>query len=486
MPRSRTLSRRAGPFALATAALLVTTGLAPSANAAEPADAAFAWGYNTSGQLGTNPAAVAHTLPTAVAGLPADVDVVDVSAGDTHSVALLADGTVWAWGADNYGQLGNDAALSSALTPVKVAGLAGVTAISAGAHHNLALLADQTVWAWGWNVHGSLGDGTTANKPTPVKVTGITNAVAVAAGGVSPTGTGTGYAHSLAVLSTGKVMAWGNHALGQLGYGPAVATPSLTPTEVAGISTATAVAAGGVHSLALLADKSVRAWGWDYEGAIGNGAPVGAGIVVSTPMPVSGITDAIAIDAGALHSLALLEGGTVQSWGSDSAGQLGDDAALAAKAAPVPVAGLTGVTSIAAGGTHSLAVLGDGTVRAWGSDAFLQLGDDGAAANRPVPVAVSGLSQVKAVDGGLAHSLAVRTPVDTTGPQGPPGPAGTDGAPGPAGPEGPQGSPGEGSGSPGPAGPPGPEGPAGPEGPPGPAGPAGPGNAGCLLGILCL
>ena len=113
--------RRTGPVALAAGALFLTAGLAPTANAADPARAAFAWGYNNTGQLGTNTPVAAHTLPTAVAGLPTGVNVLDVAAGEGHSLALLADGTVWAWGSERL--LGSSATTgphsAMAVTPVK-------------------------------------------------------------------------------------------------------------------------------------------------------------------------------------------------------------------------------------------------------------------------------------------------------------------------------------------------------------------------------
>ena len=368
--------RRTGPVALAAAALLMTAGLAPTAGAAGSSGAAYAWGYNNVGQAG-NPAAAAYYFAVPVSDL--FKDVVTVAAGDTHSLALLADGTVWAWAANNHGQLGINWATSAiATTPVRITGLpAKATAISAGTLHSLALLEDGTVWAWGSDQLGELGnDALKASKNIPVKVAlpEGAKATAISAGGFT-IGSAT-YAHSLAALEgTGKVVAWGDNTFGQLGNGAASATPSTTPVEVSNLTGVTGVAAGGAHSLALVAaSKKVMAWGSDSLGALGNGGALTP--VTNSAVPVeTGISTATAIAAGLGHSLALLENGGVQTWGRDTEGQLGNDAAALAQASPVSAMGLTsGVVAIAAGEYHSLALLSDGTVRSWGQDAFLPVG----------------------------------------------------------------------------------------------------------------
>ena len=124
--------------------------------------------------------------------------MVAIAGGDSHSLALKSDGTVWAWGYNGCGQLG-DGSTTNRLTPVQVSGLTGVVAIAGGGSHSLALKSDGTVWAWGCNDYGQLGDGTTTNRLTPVQVSGLTGVVAIAGGG----------AHSLALKSDGTVWAWG-------------------------------------------------------------------------------------------------------------------------------------------------------------------------------------------------------------------------------------------------------------------------------------
>jgi alpha-tubulin suppressor-like RCC1 family protein len=196
----------------------------------------WTWGQNTNGQLGDG-TKTNKSSPIQVSGL---TGIIAVEAEAYTSLALKSDGTVWGWGQNDKGQLGDGATKDSA-TPVQVMGLIGVSAISAGVGHSLALKSDGTVWAWGQNTNGQLGDGTTQNRLTPVQVGGINGMTAVCAG-LTP-------GHSLALKSDGTVWAWGNNTDGQLGDG--TKTERHTPVQVAGLSGITAVVAARQYSLAL-------------------------------------------------------------------------------------------------------------------------------------------------------------------------------------------------------------------------------------------
>ncbi|THF87841.1 hypothetical protein E7T09_00975 [Deinococcus sp. KSM4-11] len=258
-----------------------------------------------------------------------------ISGGDSHSLALLADGTVRAWGNNSSGRLGNPSPLDST-TPMTVSGITTsnpAVEVAAGNGHSLAILADGTVRAWGYNGYGQLGNGTTTQSTTPVTVSGITTsnpAVEIAAG----------YSHSLAILADGTVRAWGYNNVGQLGNG--TTTKSTTPVTVSGITAsnpAVEVAGGNYHSLAILADGTVRAWGYSNFGQLGNGATTGS----TTPVTVSGITasnPAVEIAGGLYHSLAILADGTVRAWGYNSNGQLGNGTTTSSTT-PVTVSGIT-------------------------------------------------------------------------------------------------------------------------------------------------
>jgi alpha-tubulin suppressor-like RCC1 family protein len=246
------------------------------------------------------------------------------------------------------------------------------------------------VWAWGENISGQLGDGTTANLSTPVQVSGLSGLQAIAAGG----------AHSLALKADGTVWAWGDNSYDQLGDGTTFIDRN-TPAQVSSLSGVKAIAAGGAYSLALKADGTVWAWGEIISGQLGDGTTANR----STPVQVSGLSGVKAIAAGDVHSLALKADGTVWAWGDNSHDQLGDGTTTN-RNTPVQVSSLSGVKAIAAGRVHSLALKEAGTVWAWGDNSYDQLGR-GTTIRRGTPVLVSGLSGVKAIAAGYNHSLAL-------------------------------------------------------------------------------
>jgi len=186
-----------------------------------------------------------------------------LSAGEQYSLALKSDGTVWAWGSNRSGQLGDGTGgnlYDYKAEPVQVSGLSGAVAVSAGSRHSLAVKEDGTVWAWGYNGSGQLGDGTTDQRFTPVQVSGLSGILAVSAGN----------SHSLAVKQDGTVWAWGANWSGLLGDG--TNTDRYTPVRVSGSSDAVAVSAGGDHSLGLRGDGTVWAWGYSGSGQLGDGS----------------------------------------------------------------------------------------------------------------------------------------------------------------------------------------------------------------------
>ncbi len=363
------------------------------------------WGDGESGQLGDGEVA-SSDLPVTASGLRY---VIAAAGGAHHSLALLSDGTVMAWGSNAFGQLGDELALSD--MPVPVEGLSGVRAIAAGNNYSLALLDNGTVMAWGDNESGQLGDGSTQESDVPVAVKDLTGVTAIAAGGE----------HSLALLSDGAVKAWGENEYGQLGDGST--KNSDVPVAVKELTGVTAIAAGGDHSLALLSDGAVSAWGSDTYGQLGKGAveedpteegeeePPEEARHSDLPVTVGGVSGATAVAAGARDSLALLSDGAVLAWGEDKYGELGDGALARDQETPTAVSGLSGATAIAAGGEHSLALLSTGGVMAWGEDRYGELGDGATGAPSDVPVAVSGLGEVAGIAAGTMHDLAYGEPI---------------------------------------------------------------------------
>ena len=256
-----------------------------------------------------------------------------VSAGDRHALALKSNGTVRAWGNDQTGQLGTGRVLF-ATTPIVVNGVTASTQsaspVSSGAQHTVLLAQDGTVWAWGANNVGQLGDGTRSDRPAPVRVQGLSNVIAVKAGG----------SHTVALKNDGTVWTWGQSGSGQLGIGTTNPTyPTTLPIQVPGLSGVIAIAAGFAHTVAVRQDGTVWAWGFNSFGQLGDGTTVNR----PSPVQVVGLSNArAAAAASTAHTLVVKNDGTVWSWGANATGALGDGTTIN-RLLPVQVSGLTGV-----------------------------------------------------------------------------------------------------------------------------------------------
>jgi len=405
----------------------------------------YTWGSNTYGKLGdgtyddsSTPVKVKKGAydGTTYLGDNSNNKIIAVALGGDHSTALAADGTVYTWGYNVVGQLG-DGTYDDSSTPVKVlkGEYAGTTylgddpdnkiiAVALGQYYSIALAADGTVYTWGYNDNGQLGDGTTTTRLTPVKVLKGEYAGTTYLGDDSDnkiTAVALGWKHSIALAADGTVYTWGDNDKGQLGEG--TNTDSSTPVKVkkgaysgttylgdAPNNKITAVAVGCSYSIALAADGTVFTWGDNIEGQLGEGTNTDS----STPVKVkkgaySGTTylgddpnNKITVVAlGYAHSIALAADGTVFTWGYNVNGQLGDSTTTDGNT-PVKVKkgaynGTTylgddsnnKITAVALGQEFSVALAADGTVFTWGDNYSGQLGD-GTTTDRYVPVKVSG------------------------------------------------------------------------------------------------
>jgi alpha-tubulin suppressor-like RCC1 family protein len=301
-----------------------------------------------------------------------------VTTGGWHSCARLDDGSVWCWGSDWDGQLGlglagltphtcgnGTSSTPCRLTPYRVQGLPPVTSVAAGRDYTCAILEDATVRCWGTNFDDVLGIGdrqigrcdiagvTEACLKTPDGNPGLNDVVSIAPGDD----------HTCALTGSGEVWCWGTNGYGQLGYQGAY---SNVPIQVPGLSGVTAIATGAHHSCALMSDTTVKCWGQNDHGEVGDGT---ASFWHYTPTDVVGLTGASQLALGERFSCALLLDGTVQCWGANTLGELGNGS-FTSSLVPVPVQGLTDATEVVAGEYRACART-QGEVRCWG------LGGDG-------------------------------------------------------------------------------------------------------------
>ncbi len=302
------------------------------------------WGYDQWGQAG-DPGLNESSAPTVVAGT---TGATEVAGGITTSCALMPAGAVQCWGDNENDQLGNGTTMDHSVTPTQVTGISGATQITMGGAQACALMGDETVECWGDDQSGQLGDGLTDYGSTvPQPVVGLTDVTQVA-----------GYSQdTCALLADTTVKCWGQNADGELGNG--TTTSSNVPVAVSGLGGVTMLSSGpNMNACAVLISGGVDCWGFNEFGDLGIGTTVDA----LTPVPVLGITAAVAVTGGGDQSCALLSDATVSCWG-ESLGL------------PASVPGLSDVTQVSAGNDDDLALRRDGSVVAWGSDNWGQLGD---------------------------------------------------------------------------------------------------------------
>jgi len=334
-----------------------------------------------------------------------------VAAGDTHTAVLLTNGTVRTFGYNPQGQLGvNDT--KNRLAPVQVWGISSsATAVAGGRYHTAVLLADGTVRTFGYNNRGQLGVNDTTQRNTPVQVFGISS---------SATAVACGYYHTAVLLADGTVRTFGYNNRGQLGVNDT--TTRQTPVQVFGISSsATAVACGVYHTAVLLADGTVRTFGFNSSGQLG----VNDTTTRQTPVQVFGISSsATAVACGSYHTAVLLADGTVRTFGRNQSGQLGVGD-TASRLTPVQVLnistafvqpGVSGIQlwttagglarKVAAGSNHTAVLLVDGTVRTFGANSSGQLGVNDTT-SRLTPVQVLNITSATAVACAYGNATAI-------------------------------------------------------------------------------
>ena len=304
------------------------------------------WGAGGSGQLG-NGTLENRARPVEVTGL---TNVLQISAGAEHACALLHDGAIKCWGEGDYGRLG-DGTASDRSTPVSVQGISSAVSVSAGFRHSCALLDDATVKCWGIASHGELGYGQQSSSHIPVLVPNLEKVVSVVAG----------YEQSCALHNDGTVSCWGN-----------INQSVTTPSKVSHLSDAVAIRAGQHFLCALRSDNSVSCWGEGSFGRLGTDSNSSLG---SPIVPVSGINNAVDITTGFKHGCALLSDSSLRCWGSNDQGRLGDGT-TSQRFSPVAVDGINNAQAVVAGTNHTCALLTDQTLKCWGKGSSGQIGSE--------------------------------------------------------------------------------------------------------------
>lgn len=325
-----------------------------------------------------------------------------IAAGGDHTCYLTEAGGVKCWGRNDYGQLGNNSTVQKSYAPVDVVGLeSGVQAIAAGRYHTCAITGSGSVKCWGGNSMGQLGDGTYTNRNAPVDVSSLTDTIVAIAPGAYRT---------CVLTSGGSVKCWGWNAYGGLGNGSK--TGSLTPVDVVGLAEPVAAISGtSHHTCALTVSGSVKCWGRNNDGQLGDGTLTDSAF----PVDVSGLESGVhAIAAGGWYSFAITDSGALKAWGGNFSGQLGDGTEIN-RLTPVDVTGLnTGVYDVSVGDPYhacALVIKRNGRiltsgVKCWGGNYFGKLGD-GTTTDSLVPVDVVGLpNNVIEIDSGASHNCA--------------------------------------------------------------------------------
>ncbi len=352
------------------------------------------WGSNRDGQLSGSVTEEVR-IPLTVQGVSGS----QITAGNVHTCAVLTTGGVSCWGGNDTNQTGAGVSSGPPTPPTAVVGVTNAEWVEAGGatgsvqaatcsrftddslscwppmlsdpglslgtvDHSFgsgfgcAVLTDNTIECWGSNTQGQLGDGTTNFASTPVAVDGITTADKVDAG----------FLHTCAVLADDTARCWGHNFQGKLGDG--TTNQALTPVTVTGLTGVDDISAGDSHTCAVKTDGTVWCWGDDYPGgALGDGL----GTSSTTPVQVSGITDAIAVEAGDGGACAVHTGGTVSCWGANGSGQLGDGS-LFGSDVPVTVTGVTGADQISYTDETVCVHKTDDTFMCWGFNVYGQTG----------------------------------------------------------------------------------------------------------------
>ena len=311
-----------------------------------------------------------------------------VVAGYYHNSAIKSDGTLWGWGGNGGGQVG-DGTTTNKPTPIQIGTASNWTKVAAGKTHSIGLKSDGTLWAWGDNSFGQLGIGNKTRVPAPVQVGTDTTWYYIEGAENS----------SFAIKKDGTLWAWGTSSSNHLGLGTSEST--LVPTQVGSDSNWALVSSNYVHTLAIKTNGTLWAWGQNvYYGALGDGTYTNR----PAPIQIGKDTTWAMVSTGNRHTIATKRDGTLWAWGYNDFGSVGDNTTIQRN---IPKLIGSGFSDINAGQDFAIATKGDGTLWAWGRNDYNALGDS-STIDRFIPVKIGSDTNWVNVSAGYNHSMGLK------------------------------------------------------------------------------
>ena len=358
-----------------------------------PSLTAYAWGGNNYGDLGSGTNTTNRSSPVTVVG--GITNWSKISAGHDHSLGVTKTGIVYTWGKNNFGQLGDNTTTNRSSPVTVIGGITDWSHVSGGYGHSLGVTASGIAYAWGRNNKGQFGDNTTIDKSSPVTVVGgITNWSQTSAG----------YLHSIGITTAGIALGWGYNIFGPVGDGTG-SNRSSPVTVVGGITEWKQIFASKHFNVGVTSTGEGYAWGFNGFGQVGDNTTTTRRSPVTM---IGGITNWSTVSAGINHSLGIISSGIAYAWGFNGYGQLGDNTTVSKRSPVTVVGGITNWSQLAGGINQSLGLTTTGIAYGWGLNDVGQLGDN-TTSSRLSPVTVAGgITSWSQIASGLNHTLALK------------------------------------------------------------------------------
>jgi alpha-tubulin suppressor-like RCC1 family protein len=352
----------------------------------------FAWGLNSAGQLGDN---TIITRSTPRQEITSSTNWKQVLC-DTHTAAIKTDGTLWCWGANSYGQLGDNTIITRSTPRQEITSSTNWIQVAVGNNHTVAIKTDGTLWVWGRNENGQIGDNTFASRSTPrQEFTSSTNWKQVAAG----------FTHTKGIKTDGTLWSWGLNNYGQIGDNT-TSSRSTPRQEITSSTNWKQLRCGNNYTTALKTNGTLWSWGYNYAGNMADNTTSSR----STPrQEITSSTNWKQISNGANHIASIKTDGTLWCWGDNGNGHLGDNTVATRSTPRQEITSSTNWKQVGCGQFHTAAIKTDGTLWCWGWNLQGQIGDNTSTAGRSTPrQEFTSSTNWKQVYGGNQHTAAIQ------------------------------------------------------------------------------